>query len=120
MAHLQHVVVAILMVLDVKLVDGDGDAAASGGGNIPDALSVFWVSVGVVRAVEGATRSGELPSTACTGTNNPRLRHKREKHTINPNTDVVLLLLVLLFGSGSILLPILTYYLSLCYYIDCL
>lgn len=91
------------MVLDVKLVDGDGDAAASRGGNIPDTLSVFWVSVGVVWAVEGATWSGELPSTTCTGTNNPGLSHKGKKHLINPNTDIVLSLLVLLFGFTSLL-----------------
>lgn len=88
MAHLQHIIVAILMVLDVKLEDGDGDAAASRGGNIPDTLSVFWVSVGVVWAVEGATRSRELPSTTCTGTNNPGVSHKGKEHLINPNTDI--------------------------------
>lgn len=69
MTHLQHVIIAILMVLDVELMDGDGDAAASCGCNVPDALSVFWVSVGVVRAVEGTTWSRELPSTTCTATN---------------------------------------------------
>lgn len=109
MAHLQHIIVAILMVLNVKLEDGDGDAAASRGGNIPDTLSVFWVSVGVVWAVEGATRSRELPSTTCTGTNNPGVSHKGKEHLINPNTDIVFSLLFLLFGLLSVLLP---YFLS--------
>lgn len=97
------------MVLDVKLEDGDGDAAASRSGNIPDTLSVFWVSVGVVWAVEGATRSRELPSTTCTGTNNPGVSHKGKEHLINPNTGIVFSLLFLLFGLLSVSLP---YFLS--------
>lgn len=101
MAHLQHIIITILVVLNVKLVDSDGDAAASSGGNIPDTLSVFRVSVGVVWAVEGATRSGELPSTTCTGANNPKVSHKGKKHLINPNTDFIICNIICLLMRAS-------------------
>lgn len=73
MTHLQHVIVAVLMVFNIKLMDGNRDAAASGSGDVPGALSVFWVPVGVVWAVERATGSRELPSTTCTAKNSTRV-----------------------------------------------
>lgn len=54
-SYFQHIVVAVLVELHIKLVDGEGDAAASCCGDIPDTLPVFWILVGVAWAVEGAT-----------------------------------------------------------------
>lgn len=53
------------MELHVELVDGEGDAAARRCGDVPDTLPVFWIPVGVVRAVEGTAGAGELLATTC-------------------------------------------------------
>lgn len=46
-------------------MDGEGDAVASWCGDIPDTFLVFWIPVGVVWAVEGATWTRGCPATTC-------------------------------------------------------
>lgn len=67
LSHLQHVVVAVLMVLHIKLVDDDGDAAASGCADVPHTLGVLGVSAGVTGAAEGAAGPRQIPTTTCRG-----------------------------------------------------
>lgn len=56
------------MELHVKLVDSEGDAAASRRGHVPQTFLVFGVPVGVVWAAEGARGTREFPTTACKDT----------------------------------------------------
>lgn len=69
------------MVLHVKLVDGQGDAAAAGGADVPDALAVVRVPAWVAWAGEGTRRSHKLCTTAWKKT--------QAAHSSHPTADGV-------------------------------
>lgn len=59
--------VTVRMVLYIKLMNGDGDAAARAGLDVPHTLPVLWISVRIARTVEGASWSREISTTTCGG-----------------------------------------------------
>ena len=66
MTDLQEVIVAVWVKLHVKLVDGEGDAAAGRCADVPHTLSILRVFVGVTWAAEHARRPMKLSATTCT------------------------------------------------------
>lgn len=67
MHYLKRVIITVRMVLDIKLMNGDGDAAARAGLNVPHTLPVLWISVRIAWAVEGASWPSEISTTTCRG-----------------------------------------------------
>lgn len=67
MLYLEHVIVTVRMVLNIKLMNSDGDTAARAGLDVPHTLPVVWIFFRIARAVEGASWPSEISTTACRG-----------------------------------------------------
>lgn len=59
--------VTVRMVFYIKLMNGDGDAAARTGLNVPHTLPVVWISVRIAWTVEGASWPREISTTTFGG-----------------------------------------------------
>lgn len=64
-SYLQDVKVAALVILHIKVVDGELDAAPRSCVNVPDALLAGGIRVRVPRAAEGARGPRQLCTTTC-------------------------------------------------------
>lgn len=64
-SYLQDVKPAAFVILHVKVMDGELNAAPRGCANVPDTLFVGGVRVGVSGAAEGASGPRQLRTTTC-------------------------------------------------------